>query len=929
MTEKITTKMDLATHMGKISERLIAGVRHIHDSRETHLRINEFLECIAHATESEWAVLLKEKDDKWKSEFKSSKTPQFFDAPFESDWLNRVVEKDRGLSLETEEEVKNKFYGLIVENLGAIGLGLREEKSREERRLLLLGGKKVRTEKGFFQQEILLFLSSILLLVWDHIWHDKRRIDTERQTKRSIFRQSLYQGSRSGILEHGNDLLRLLSADSPKSERDFVQAAVMDAKLLLSVNPHQRIQLSVESEEERGQTMKGESTPLVRLVEIRKKAWEAYKRITGKGDEEVLNRKRTGEETDGVRNDLKDEFKGLWIEALNIELPEVYKLEDVVFKGASLDKQLINTLIEYYNKNLGALKTLRTLLFVLYCTSMGLTGIADKKSAEWCDGLCTEKIFEEEDLIECLSCLLSEFLGKWQEDERTFITSEWLACWFGIGILSGFPWDEFRKGVSPGRRVLFYRHFATYFLYLIHCIRNFGEPTLFRFSDVENGYEAFMDSALFLISEYAHLKCGLPRQVPLYKTLLDVWSSEALLYTIRAAYRDHLHHVLNVCLLGMVLMEAGIVERLEGNQEEQEKDNEKKARELNWILAGLLHDVGYCVDLNRHMLKSLEFLQSSTCLRKFYNDLSKYLKTSETTLSRSLEEWLATGKLKGKLDHGVISAMHVLFLPRQHLGEKAGETPDIDWYNEIKEALSAMIKHNLKEGISIEPQREPLSFLLILCDHIQEWDRPRIDSLKLRRFLTSQLYRARGSTMEKNTIVRYLKTNLKWDVDNRKVCLPQGARELSIHYRDASQENFEPALIWCQNSLDFQSINLEKWPADFELLLTLVHPLSKTLKEEIRDIDFTEMNLLEDFLRETGNEAFLANWTEMVKGSKNAILSYDYVEEKAEEIFKTVFKKDRYPITIREKPPNFYQEYVIWKERRIREAKLRSNRLTV
>ena len=57
----------------------------------------------------------------------------------------------------------------------------------------------------------------------------------------------------------------------------------------------------------------------------------------------------------------------------------------------------------------------------------------------------------------------------------------------------------------------------------------------------------------------------------------------------------------------------------------------------------------------------------------------------------------------------------------------------------------------------------------LLCDHIQEWDRPRIDSLKLRHFVISALHKPRPMSLDRNTIVRYLKTDPIWNIESKRI----------------------------------------------------------------------------------------------------------------------------------------------------------------
>jgi hypothetical protein len=374
----------------------------------------------------------------------------------------------------------------------------------------------------------------------------------------------------------------------------------------------------------------------------------------------------------------------------------------------------------------------------------------------------------------------------------------------------------------------------------------------------------------------------------------------------------------------MVLMEAGFVDKLTG--EKTWKYKKCKKTSLNWILAGLLHDVGYCMDINRHMLSHTAFLKSSPCIKKFQRNLQETFDELEKVLTDSLNKKFDFGQMKAKLDHGVVSATHLLYLDQIHLEDRIGDTPNHDWMKLITEAFRAMAMHSLKDEVEIDPSKDPLSFLLLLCDHIQEWDRPRVDSLKLRHFVISALHKPRPMSLDRSTIVRYLKADLTWDRESKMVKPISSENEfkLCLHYKDSGKEEFEPALIWCQNTYDFEKVVLDNWPPDFRLIFKTIHPVSTELKirKNKKEVArYFEMDLLQDYLRWTKREAFLAIW---ISRSRDRNGWVRYHQEENEELFETVFEKasEKREELIPYLPPNLYQDYVGWKRQRLHEAKL-------
>ncbi|MCK5544720.1 MAG: hypothetical protein KAI35_05860, partial [Desulfobulbaceae bacterium] len=508
------------------------------------------------------------------------------------DWLGHNSRKDDISSDDGKNDCFAICFPLDIESMGNS-----KAKGKTQKEYLLFVLKKApKLCQDKSKEELLEALSKQFSMT--------RRIRWENFfSKRKIFRESLCQGSRTAVLEHGKDILQF-ATELESAQKDFVWAVVMDAEIQLGIVSSQRPNFSLKAEElaknetekgqersEKGNSINPDQEILTGLVNLRKEAWETSGE--SKFVEENLNR-----------------MKEYWVTAEVYCSPKEFQNEiEIKAKKAALEQELLSGLQEHYYERMGRVEFLRTRLFILYCSALGLKKIADTHNISSCERVCFDNIIGKKNLFSLLSEELSCFLAKWQNNKGSslHITSEWLACWFGVKFLEDFPQNSFRKDYSPGERAIFFKHFAAYYLYLLHCIRNFGMPSLFRFSDVKGGHEVYLDAALFLLSEYTHQVCMLTRRIPLYRTLMHAWSSEAILYIVRSSYRDHLFHVLNVCLLGMVLIEAGLVDKL--TESSGLEDEKSKNTMMNWILAGLLHDVGYCIDLNHHILSHTAFLK--------------------------------------------------------------------------------------------------------------------------------------------------------------------------------------------------------------------------------------------------------------------------------------------------------------------------------
>lgn len=255
--------------------------------------------------------------------------------------------------------------------------------------------------------------------------------------------------------------------------------------------------------------------------------------------------------------------------------------------------------------------------------------------------------------------------------------------------------------------------------------------------------------------------------------------------------------------------------------------------------------------------------------------------------------------------------------------------PTAAWQQDIREAFVAIGKHNL-EDTKISPRNDPLALLLVLCDHLQEWDRPHLEAVRLRRSFSTSLQRPGQVATVAKTIVHKLQTNLRWK--SGRVHLPPGqALRLTLWYKDAGVEHFEPALIWCQNTYNFQRIDFEDWPVDLEIVLEAIHPRQKLSG----GIQLWEMDLFEDFARSDEECAGIMAWFRTARDGTPG-LSYQR-EDNPKDGFRETFlwtlksggflpsrrNPDGTDSAIDKFPAGLYRRYTLWKEQRLREIRLR------
>ena len=212
-------------------------------------------------------------------------------------------------------------------------------------------------------------------------------------------------------------------------------------------------------------------------------------------------------------------------------------------------------------------------------------------------------------------------------------------------------------------------------------------------------------------------------------------------------YRDHLVHQFQVFLTGVPIIEVfyELISKRILNVE------------FSWFLASTFHDVGYPVQqfdfLTRAFFKDflgigsvpimvnfssvltdtqfLEYIDRLTSFYAFCNSRETTKKQWRYSEAHEVNDDLRKLFLKNLIDkpnHGVISALALLdSIESSHKEDKRGMQKDIIFSNAVMSAALAISLHdeNVFQNVDkIYFKKNPLAFLLIYCDTLQEWGRP-------------------------------------------------------------------------------------------------------------------------------------------------------------------------------------------------------------
>lgn len=572
---------------------------------------------------------------------------------------------------------------------------------------------------------------------------------------------------------------------------------------------------------------------------------------------------------------------------------------------------LYNRRFDFWMENKELIEIIRSKLFSIKNECLAKEGIIQGEEIDNCHKELSKIIYP-------LEKVLTGFIKASENSGNMFMTTDFLFIWFGLKLLGSDCLGYYQESKSaPEVRRMFTLHFVIYFLYILHIIRNYGIPsrTLFWESD----YPHVTSSQLYLVSEFAFIDLELNRSIPLLKSLNRMWTAEAVLYTVKDTYREHLHHTVNTCLLGYLLIDSKfdgtpLVEKIGKRGRYDWKDEKVKIKFLrNWFFGTLLHDIGYIIDLPAQSLSHIDFFHSDE-IKNYYEKIAVNLHQSKKDLVDAINSKAEMTNNIKELDHGVVSAFHLHHM-LETISKKNG-TPDL--LDDLTESLYAIIKHS-HEGEVVDAGTSPLSFLLLLCDHLQEWNRPRVDSGMLRQEIVTHLLRPGPRVFESNTILSYLKLNAKFEGGHYKF---EKEIDFELVYKDAEEEMFEPALIWICVCEDLKKIKKGSM-SDLKVKIKMTHPIPQKLAKPHR---FTEKGLFNIFAMQDNGVEAIRPWLDCLSPCGSISYStdgnippqYEYFEIKLEE-----YSNDHPGFTL---PINLYGKFCKWKENFLRETRLKGLR---
>jgi hypothetical protein len=214
---------------------------------------------------------------------------------------------------------------------------------------------------------------------------------------------------------------------------------------------------------------------------------------------------------------------------------------------------------------------------------------------------------------------------------------------------------------------------------------------------------------------------------------------------------------------------------------------------------------------------------------------------SQRLAARSFQDFTAADR-PGE-DHGVVAAEHLTSLLAHIRKNKPG-------VRDYTPAIAAISAHNCQRR-RVRFADQPLSFLLILCDTLQEWNRPHLLYTLAPATVLSRLFYEHGLRDEQDV------------VEATSIELPSVAGEplgFELRYTEDIHSNCGLFHLWLDASSNLQRLDPDGFP--FDVTVKLTSPAYRVAGQDLWQMERlrqaayeTHMNFLADWFPRAGNDA--------------------------------------------------------------------------
>ncbi len=356
--------------------------------------------------------------------------------------------------------------------------------------------------------------------------------------------------------------------------------------------------------------------------------------------------------------------------------------------------------------------------------------------------------------------------------------------------------------------------------------------------------EDIIKSIIWMLGEYTHSALKLPHRIDIQHHLLQVARSDLPLYILQRFYRDHFFHPMEVCFLGHFLIDSPDMlfkERIK-NTSYYKKMASKLKRGTDptkeflkiWYFASLLHDVGYAINVLKGTINHLTFFSSSKILKSQNENIDSQIKNLSKKIKKiDKDKYNSVDEPGG--DHGIFGAVYLKDLLKKI--NEDGEAFDPEIY---AAAIDAIEQHNSRK-FKISFNENPIAFLLVLCDTIQEWNRTQFEYSSAPNKFYERIHSNKRKVVFSGLIER---------VSVNKV---GNTLNIKLFFKYDINWNSGVFNLWLDSSYNLQRLDFNNLPINIKIEIITPVYISKTGKKEL------QIHRLRDAVSETHME-FIKNW---------------------------------------------------------------------
>lgn len=365
-----------------------------------------------------------------------------------------------------------------------------------------------------------------------------------------------------------------------------------------------------------------------------------------------------------------------------------------------------------------------------------------------------------------------------------------------------------------------------------------------------------IENLLQVVAMFGHEVFDVPRRIDLVRHLRQTLRGETALHTLKARYRDHFFHTLEVCFLGFSLLSTEVssgvtlASHIVGLRSGQANDDpsshiptDEKTLFGQWWCAALVHDTAYGIDIFDGTLKLLEYFSGNPLVKDFADNARKAAsQIAQQDRLKELAVELEKDPTLRKGDHGVIAAMGLNSI----LSRIGGKTQQ-----KYQASVRAIAFHNTRFP-QVNAGKDPIAALLILCDTVQEWGRSSLGFNHSPSVLLSRMMEASLTPPEEQfgPVKRY-KLSIETDPSNpgRLISVEEKTLKIGLEYGDASLLGCNAKFTWADFTYNLQRVDFRPWGLNLRVTISVPIGESKT----------SQFDHFGDFIREQ-EVRFIERW---------------------------------------------------------------------